>query len=410
MRIYRSVYKDRQRKQRQTAKWYVEFRDHNETVRRIAAFTSKAASEEMARNLAKLVDYYIATGGQADPSLTQWLMQLPRRTQEWLVSIGLVDRERVAMCKSLKEHLEDFRKSLEAKGCSADHVKLVTSRAKRITQGCGFRFHGDISASKVMSYLHELRADAADKRGISAQTFNFYLQAVKQFCQWMIKDGRANESPLKHLDGLNVKTDRRHDRRALTVDELSRLLQTVHRGSTRKGMTGPERAMLYRLAVETGLRAGELRSLTRSSFNLDSNPPTVTVAAAYSKRRREDTLPLRPDFARELQNFLSTWMPNAPSHSACPTRVTKIINMLKADLHDAGSAYRDDAGRVIDFHALRHTFISNLAAGGVHPKTAQALARHSTITLTMDRYSHTFHGEQTEALNALPDLTTVKDP
>ncbi len=39
-------------------------------------------------------------------------------------------------------------------------------------------------------------------------------------------------------------------------------------------------------------------------------------------------------------------------------------------------------------HALRHTFISNLARAGIHPKTAQALARHSTITLTLDRYSH----------------------
>src|SRR5262249_28816116 len=58
-----------------------------------------------------------------------------------------------------------------------------------------------------------------------------------------------------------------------------------------------------------------------------------------------------------------------------------------------------------DFHALRHTFITNLANGGVHPKVAQALARHSTITLTMDRYSHTLVEEQSAALAALPDLT-----
>jgi len=67
MRIYRSVYKDRQGKQRQTAKWYVEFRDHNETARRLPAFTSKVASEEMGRNLVKVVGYYKATGGQTDP-------------------------------------------------------------------------------------------------------------------------------------------------------------------------------------------------------------------------------------------------------------------------------------------------------------------------------------------------------
>ncbi|MHC4063693.1 MAG: tyrosine-type recombinase/integrase [Planctomycetota bacterium] len=52
------------------------------------------------------------------------------------------------------------------------------------------------------------------------------------------------------------------------------------------------------------------------------------------------------------------------------------------------AAYRDDAGQVPDFHALRDTFASNLAAGDVHPKTAQELLRHSTIGLTMDTYTH----------------------
>ncbi len=41
----------------------------------------------------------------------------------------------------------------------------------------------------------------------------------------------------------------------------------------------------------------------------------------------------------------------------------------------------------------------------MHPKTAQALAQHSTITLTMDRYSHSYHGEQSAALAVLPDLS-----
>jgi len=48
-------------------------------------------------------------------------------------------------------------------------------------------------------------------------------------------------------------------------------------------MMAADRAMLYRLAVETGLRAGELRSLTRSSFQLEGKEPTVTIAAAYAK-------------------------------------------------------------------------------------------------------------------------------
>ena len=46
--------------------------------------------------------------------------------------------------------------------------------------------------------------------------------------------------------------------------------------------------------------------------------------------------------------------------------------------------YRDSEGRAADFHALRHTYITNLTRGNVSPRTAQALARHSTITLTME--------------------------
>jgi len=69
-------------------------------------------------------------------------------------------------------------------------------------------------------------------------------------------------------------------------------------------------------------------------------------------------------------------------------------------------AYRDETRRVTDFHALRHTFITNLARGGVHPKQAQDLARHSDINLTLSRYSHTVMGERAAALEALPDLST----
>ena len=119
-------------------------------------------------------------------------------------------------------------------------------------------------------------------------------------------------------------------------------------------MTGPARALLYRLALETGLRAAELRSLTMASFDLDADPPTVTVAAGYRKRRRDDTLILRPELADDLRAFLRGKAPAAVAFKL--PKPNMIIRMLKADLEAAGIPYRDDAGRVADFHALRHTF------------------------------------------------------
>jgi hypothetical protein len=50
-------------------------------------------------------------------------------------------------------------------------------------------------------------------------------------------------------------------------------------------------------------------------------------------------------------------------------------------------------------------FISNLIRGGVHPKTAQELARHATIGLTMNRYTHVYRGDLSKALKILPPLS-----
>jgi integrase len=255
----------------------------------------------------------------------------------------------------------------------------------------------------------------------------------------MVRDGRASESPLAHLDGLNVKTDRRHDRRTLSVDELRWLLDVTENGRSmrdvngelvkmpaveRFGMTAAARAMLYRVAVETGLRSAELRSLTRASFDLDGNEPSVTIAAAYAKNRRQDTLPLKPETASTLAVHLSGKMPKAQAFSM-PIR-TEVIRMFRADLTDARAAWiaepaasqqraerdkstflaeQDESGRYADFHALRHTFITGLVTGGVNPKVAQTLARHSVITLTMDRYTHLYQGNLSAALDVLPDLS-----
>ena len=99
---------------------------------------------------------------------------------------------------------------------------------------------------------------------MSAQTYNAYLQSLKQFCKWMVVEQRASASPIEHLSGLNVQADRRHVRRPLTLDEIHRLLTVTQSEPKRFGATGLERAMLYRLALDTGLRANELRSLTRA--------------------------------------------------------------------------------------------------------------------------------------------------
>jgi integrase len=128
----------------------------------------------------------------------------------------------------------------------------------------------------------------------------------------------------------------------------------------------------------------------------------VTVQAAYSKHRRDDIQPLRKDVAEIMRGYLAgrprdrqLWPGTWPDVGA---------EMLRKDLEAAGLPYKDEDGRVLDFHGLRHTFISSLAASGLHPKVAQVLARHSTITLTMDYYT------QLERVDIARDLERLPPP
>ncbi len=137
MRVFKTTYKDRKGRTKEAAAWYVEFRDHLDTVRRLPAFPSKAASEEMGRNLEKLVAYHKASGGQTDPALTRFLAGLPAKTRERLVVLGLLAPERVAIGKRLADHLDDFGKALTGKGNTPFHVEVITKRAGASSRGAG---------------------------------------------------------------------------------------------------------------------------------------------------------------------------------------------------------------------------------------------------------------------------------
>jgi len=84
----------------------------------------------------------------------------------------------------------------------------------------------------------------------------------------------------------------------------------------------------------------------------------------------------------------------------CDLELHRLSRREKSDFLE----YQDSQGRFADFHCLRHTFITNLARANVSPKTAQSLARHSDIRLTMDIYTHVEQEEQATAIRGLPSL------
>jgi len=118
---------------------------------------------------------------------------------------------------------------------------------------------------------------------------------------------------------------------------------------------------------------------------------------------------LRLDIAQQLADWKAEQGVDEQSKVFGNLRVNKAAKMLRKDLETAGIAYKDGAGRVADFHSLRHTFISNLSKSGASPKIAQSLARHSTIGLTMDTYTHIGLYDERAALDSLPVLPSLDE-
>jgi integrase/recombinase XerC len=217
----------------------------------------------------------------------------------------------------------------------------------------------------------------------------------------MVEHRRAHQSPVAKLKMLNVGAGRMRERRALSTDDLLNLIRTTDKAPMYGSIAGKERATLYWMVAESGLRASGLRCLTASSFDADSSPPMVTIRAAYAKNRRQDTLALTDDLAARLRLHLATKLP-ATKAFMVPRRTA---DMLRKDLERAKIPYRDEAGFYYDFHSLRVRCASSLARGGAHPAVAQARLRLSSVRLTLDRYTRLGADEQTAALTAMPRLT-----
>ena len=275
----------------------------------------------------------------------------------------------------------------------------------------GFTYWNDIQASKVQHTTSGLRKYVKTKAGlkdlgeISAQTYNFYLKAVRQLCKWMVQDGRASGSPLEYLKCKNIKkiVDEKHPRRALEIDELRHLFEVTKTAPRRFGMDGYERYLLYWLTAETGLRANEQRSLKVASF--DFNERTVRVSAKFTKNGQVAIQDYSQAIAVELKEFFRNKLPNSKAFGGTYKKLTdKTANMLKADLADANIPYVVD-GLYFDFHALRHQTGTLLAAADVHPKVAQEIMRHSDINLTMLNYTHTLRRQKSGAISKMPDLS-----
>ena len=329
----------------------------------------------------------------------------------------------------MTKHVADYIDDLRGRGVHPDRIKTSETYLTEDCSGCGFRFLRDLSADKLRTWLRS-------QSSMSAAVYNWHSELWVAFGGWLSgkrMNGKRSSRTGKRRIGSNpfdgfgkrdTKQDRRRVARALTVDEMRRLLKQAQRRpledamritrGPRKGeltanvtperrqeleRLGFERALIYKTAILTGLRLNELRTLITNDFSF-GDVPFVVLRSENEKNGKGSSVPLRSDLAAELQQ----WVAGRAGDELVFRVPSGLLRILNRDLIAAGIDKIDEHKGRVHLHALRHSTGTHLSAANVAPRTAQAVMRHSDISLTMNTYTDERLLNSAGAVELLPEL------
>jgi integrase len=298
-----------------------------------------------------------------------------KRAQEFIQerereAAGILEPKLVrdAAQRALVEHLDDYEADLVKRGRAGRGgrgARLLKSRILRLLNDCGWKLAGSITADSFIAWRN--------RQTDSARTLNHYLQGMISFLNWMERGGRIKFNPLKNVFKVDGRGQKKRVRRALTDDELRKLVQSS--GS---------RGIIYFTAARTGLRWEELRQLTWGDVRLEASQPEILVRAETAKNKTEEPVMLVPEIVEALQAYRPARC--SANDLVFPNGIPR-ARRLQKDAEALGIAYQDEAGRFADFHALRYTWATFLQRNGVAQRFAMKLMRHSDIKLTAKVYT-----------------------
>jgi integrase len=172
------------------------------------------------------------------------------------------------------------------------------------------------------------------------------------------------------------------------------------------------------IALATGMRRGEILALRWQHVDLDRGTLQVVETIEETKtslrfkppkngKTRAITLPA---FAvTELRRWKTEQAQELLQLGVRQTGATLVCGQADGQVrspHDLTNQFRRFLRQMKDipqlrFHDLRHSHATQLLASGVHPKVAQERLGHSSISITLDLYSHAVESLQDKAASCV---------
>jgi integrase len=199
---------------------------------------------------------------------------------------GLIPSEaaRRTAATPLSQHIADFVADREKIGRAADYVRQVRAKLKLLASECAWKTPRDITPDSFLAWRTR-------RMDLSAKTLNEYQNAASALCSWLRRQRRGLlENPLDVIQKVSLVGQETFERRALSAEEVTRLLENCG-----------DRSVPYMLAIYTGLRRTEIAKLQWGDVYLEGKTPSLRVRASTSKNRKTTTLPLHPRLTEELK-------------------------------------------------------------------------------------------------------------
>lgn len=235
--------------------------------------------------------------------------------------------------------------------------------------------------------------------GRANPTINKYIKFMSAIYNFMIDSDAAVRNPLARIKSLKEVKNKKI--RALRTEEVQALLSKTKQ-------IYPDFFPLLFTALFTGMRQGELVALTWDSINWITQKITVDKNYTHGGLGTPKTGKIRViDMSNELAKVLKEW------RLACPHSELNLVfpnsygNYQSAD-NLAKRRFLPALNRAgidkIRFHDLRHTYASLLLANGAPMKYVQHQLGHSSITMTMDLYTHLLPEVNDRCVNLLNSI------
>ena len=268
----------------------------------------------------------------------------------------------------------------------------------------------DFAASFNIHLVCDLTEDVAGsflaeqwKRGIAAKTYNSKLDILKRVFRTMSRDNNPFET-------FSKKLNTPEERYAFTVEQLQTIWEVLNSDGFHI-LYKEEMKVLYKLALYTGARCGDLCLLKWESVNMQLRTIKFVPHKTAKSSHKIVEIPMSDvlySTLAELKHTAEYVLPqvaqryryNPGGISRDTKRLLKAAGMTPTDL---GSTRRLRAVSRFSFHGFRHSAASLLINSGVNPLVVRDMLGHTTVDMTA-RYTHVALETKLKAVQTLPVL------